>query len=361
MKELHISLNESGQRLDKLLHKYLSKANTGFIYKMLRKKNIVLNDKKAEGKEILKEGDSVKIYFSDETFALMTGRKQETGTAGVPGNSTTASGMHAENEDKKGSEKGNQKGSFYRMTPEIRSELTVLKQRIVYEDTHLLVIDKPAGWISQSDDSGILSVNELCLLYLMEKGELTERQLETFKPSIANRLDRNTSGLILFGKTLPALQSLAELLRKRTVQKYYLAIVNEKLDEPKTIKGYLSKNEKLNKVVIKKEPFENSAKINTAYEPVKVTDKYTVLKVHLITGKTHQIRAHLASIGHPIIGDPKYGSSKANKYYNAEAHVHHQLLHSWMLTFPKDLTGVLKHLAGKTISADPPEDFGYFI
>lgn len=357
MKELHISLNESGQRLDKLLHKYLSKANTSFIYKMLRKKNIVLNDKKAEGKEILKEGDSVKIYFSDETFAIMTGGKQGTGSEGTLEKGTTASGPREKHSAQKHTKNPVSGKSLFKITPEIRSKLDILKQRVVYEDMHLLVIDKPTGWISQSDDSGTLSVNELCLLYLMEKGELTEKQLETFKPSIANRLDRNTSGLILFGKTLPALQSLAELLRKRTAQKYYLAIVNGKLEESKTIKGYLSKNEKLNKVVIKKEPFENSAEINTAYEPVKVTDRYTVLKVHLITGKTHQIRAHLSSIGHSIIGDPKYGDPNVNSYYKKKFSLDHQLLHSWQLKFPEDLSGVLEPLAGKTLTAEPPKEF----
>ncbi|WP_031552900.1 RluA family pseudouridine synthase [Oribacterium sp. FC2011] len=357
MKELHISLNESGQRLDKLLHKYLSNANTSFIYKMLRKKNIVLNDKKAEGKEILKEGDSVKIYFSDETFAIMTGGKQGTGVTGTAEKDTTAAGAHENSAAKKDHKTGIPKKSIYRITPEIRSELNLLKQRVIYEDKHLLVIDKPAGWISQSDDSGNLSVNELCLMYLIEKGELTEKQLETFKPSIANRLDRNTSGLILFGKTLPALQSLAELLRKRTAQKYYLAIVNGRLEEAKTIKGYLSKNEKLNKVVIKKERFENSSEINTAYEPLKITDRYTVLKVHLITGKTHQIRAHLSSIGHSIIGDPKYGDPKVNSYYKKKYSLDHQLLHSWQLKFPEDLSGVLEPLAGKTLTAEPPKEF----
>jgi 23S rRNA pseudouridine955/2504/2580 synthase len=317
---------------------------------MLRKKNIVLNDKKAEGKEILKKGDSVKIYFSDETFALMTGGKEGSG-ASEPAEKGTV---------KKTSKTVDKKRFPYRITPEVRSELTVLRQKIVYEDKHLLVIDKPAGWISQSDDSGTLSLNELCLLYLMEKGELTEKQLETFKPGIANRLDRNTSGLILFGKTLPALQSLAELLRKRTAQKYYLSVVNGRLEESKTIKGYLSKDEKLNKVVIKNEPFEDSAEINTAYEPLKITDGYTVLKVHLITGKTHQIRAHLSSIGHPIIGDPKYGDPKVNSYYKKKLSISHQLLHSWQLTFPEDLSGILEHLAGKTLKADPPEEFKSF-
>ena len=359
MKELNISLNESGQRLDKLLHKYLSNAGTGFIYKMLRKKNIVLNGKKAEGKEILKEGDSIKIYFSDETFETMTGGKKSFSTP----ISDEASGALTGQVSSVGKNRKNDlKSKPLSKTPLAGSEIMDhLRRHIIYEDKHLLVLDKPSGWLSQQDDASSLSVNELCLMYLMNKGELTEKQLETFKPGIANRLDRNTSGLILFGKTLPALQSLAEMLRMRTIEKYYMAVVKGKLDEARTIKGYLYKDRKTNKVTIREKKFDDSSEINTAYDPVKVTDNYTVLKVHLITGKTHQIRAHLASIGHPIIGDPKYGSSKANKYYNAEAHVDHQLLHSWMLTFPKDLTGVLKHLAGKTISADPPEDFGYFI
>ena len=382
MKELHISLNESGQRLDKLLHKYLSKANTGFIYKMLRKKNIVLNDKKAEGKEILKEGDSVKIYFSDETLSLMTGRKQGTCEAGnrkagirekseagnreeEPGGKYEAGNREARLQRKSVSKKDVKntasKKEFLEFSKATGSQLDILKKRIVYEDMHLLVIDKPPGWISQSDDSGARSVNEICLMYLMDKGELTEKQLETFKPGIANRLDRNTSGLILFGKTLPALQSLSELLRKRTAEKYYLAIVNGRLEEPKTIKGYLSKNEKLNKVTIRREPFDGSSEINTAYEPLKVSDSYTVLKVHLITGKTHQIRAHLSSIGHCIIGDPKYGDPKVNSFYKKNLSLDHQLLHSWQLAFPGNLSGVLEPLAGKTLTADPPAEFKSFL
>lgn len=355
MKELNISLNEAGQRLDKLLHKYLSNASTGFIYKMLRKKNIVLNDKKAEGKEILKDGDSVKIYFSDETFEAMSGGRTSF-SAQFSGKTATGSskGMKSINPDSK--------SKFHVKTPSVDPGImSLFKEHIIYEDDHLLVLDKPAGWLSQQDDAASLSVNELSLMYLMEKGELTEKQLETFKPGIANRLDRNTSGLILFGKTLPALQSLSELLRNRTVEKYYMAIVSGQLDEPRSIKGYLSKDEKSNKVTIKTKKFADSSEINTAYEPIKVTESYTVLKVHLITGKTHQIRAHLASIGHPIIGDPKYGISKVNKYYKTKAHVDHQLLHSWQLTFPKEMVGALNYLAGKTISSEPPEEFGFFI
>lgn len=341
MKELNISTNEAGQRLDKLLHKYLSHANTSFIYKMLRKKNIVLNDKKAEGKEQLKDGDVIKIYFSDETLEKMTGEVS----------SAKEKGMNIRSP----------KSEMKKTAPEkIEKLLRDLKKQIIYEDQHLLVIDKPAGWLSQQDEPGSISANELCLMYLMEKGELTEEQLRTFKPGIANRLDRNTSGLLLFGKTLPALQSLAELLRNRTVEKYYMAVVSGSIREPKTIRGYLSKDSRQNKVMIRKEKSDDSAEINTAYTPLKNGDGFTVLKVHLITGKTHQIRAHLSSIGHPIIGDPKYGFQKDNRHYKGSFGITHQLLHSWQLTFPDSLEGVLKPLSGQTITAEPPKEFEHF-
>lgn len=367
MREINVSTNEAGQRLDKLLRKYLKNANTSFIYKMLRKKNIVLNDKKAEGKEILKLGDSVKMYFSEETFEIMTGRKAE------------------------------EKQMF---------DVEAFRRHIVYEDEHLLVLNKPSGWLSQSDGSGLPSVNELCLQYLMATGALTEAQLQTFKPGIANRLDRNTSGLILFGKTLPALQALATLLRDRTMEKYYLAIVYGDIYHAQRIDGYLAKDERTNRVVIRPQPFQDAVEIHTAYEPLKRSadasgtainavknrsddvqhaigrdtkscvsgsthaavkeamrhrEEYTVLKVHLITGKTHQIRAHLRTIGHPIIGDPKYGRMDANAYYRTHGGVKSQLLHAWELHFPEILDGPLRNLAGRTITAEPPQDFRPFL
>lgn len=318
MREINVSTNEAGQRLDKLLRKYLKNANTSFIYKMLRKKNIVLNDKKAEGKEILNLGDSVKMYFSEETFATMTGQKRE------------------------------EKKKF---------DIDGFRKHIVYEDENLLVLNKPSGWLSQSDGSGLPSVNELCLQYLMATSALTEAQLQTFKPGIANRLDRNTSGLILFGKTLPALQALAALLRDRTMEKYYLAIVCGDIDHAQRIDGYLAKDERTNRVEIRPQPFPDAVEIHTAYEPLKRSADHTVLKVHLITGKTHQIRAHLRAIGHPIIGDPKYGRKDANAYYRTHGGVKSQLLHAWELHFPGNLDGPLRNLAGQTITADPPKDF----
>lgn len=399
MREINVSTNEAGQRLDKLLRKYLKNANTSFIYKMLRKKNIVLNDKKAEGKEILNLGDSVKMYFSEETFATMTGRmgqysesaekNRETSANATAQRTSTASDqatsagkrsaqMHLNgasagksnaqayrNESPAGKRAQMRRGASSGSAPERGDQrafdINEFRKHIVYEDENLLVLNKPSGWLSQSDGSGLPSVNELCLQYLMTTGALTEAQLQTFKPGIANRLDRNTSGLILFGKTLPALQALAGLLRDRTMEKYYLAIVCGDIDHAQRIDGYLAKDERTNRVEIRPQPFPDAVEIHTAYEPLKRSADYTVLKVHLITGKTHQIRAHLRAIGHPIIGDPKYGRKDANAYYRTHGGVKSQFLHAWELHFPETLAGPLRNLSGQTITAEPPKEFRPFL
>lgn len=348
MKEIIAGVNESGQRLDKLLHKYLSQAGSGFIYKMLRKKNIVLNDKKAGGKEILSPGDSIKLYLSDETLTLMTGRSITSGNEHSKDHSADKAVKASKSEnDKKAKKTRNSK------LPNLP------KHCIVYEDANLLVINKPAGWLSQSDGSKAPSANEICLNYLIRKGELTESQMETFKPGIANRLDRNTSGLLLFGKTLPALQELGKILKDRSLKKYYLTVVSGVISSEHQIDGFLYKNPVNNKVEIRLEPFKDASEIHTAYQPLESNGAWTVLKVHLITGKTHQIRAHLASIGHPILGDPKYGKSRINEICRKKYKVEHQLLHAWQLCFP-GMSGVLAGLSGKTLVAEYPDDLKQF-
>ena len=364
MREINVSTNEAGQRLDKLLRKYLKNANTSFIYKMLRKKNIVLNDKKVEGKEILNLGDSVKMYFSEDTFATMTGRTgQNSGSAETNRAAAASASAQTASAGKNSAQmrRGASSGNSSERRDQRAFDVEEFRKHIVYEDENLLVLNKPVGWLSQSDASGLPSVNERCLQYLMATGTLTEAQLQTFKPGIANRLDRNTSGLILFGKTLPALQALAGLLRDRTMEKYYLAIVCGDIDHAQRIDGYLAKDERTNRVEIRPQPFPDATEIHTAYEPLKRSADYTVLKVHLITGKTHQIRAHLRAIGHPIIGDPKYGRKDANAYYRTHGGVKSQLLHAWELHFPENLDGPLRNLAGQTITAEPPKDFRLFL
>lgn len=315
MRELIISKNEAGQRFDKYLLKYLNKAGTGFIYKMLRKKNIVLNDKKAKGNELLSLGDSVKLYMADDTISSFM---------------DNTSCVSLKNHDKL-----------------LMFEKTI---DILYEDDNILLINKPCGVLSQKSHKDDISVNDIALSYLLNKGTYTKDTLRAFTPSVCNRLDRNTTGIIVVGKSLIGLQTMSRLFKERTIHKYYLALVSGNVKEKSLISGYIKKNEKTNRVSVLDVKSEGADYIETYYEPVKCYDDMTLLKVCLITGKTHQIRAHLSSINHPIIGDFKYGNSVLNKKYNIKS----QLLHSYMLEFPV-LDGEFSNLSEKVFKAPLPE------
>lgn len=310
MKQYTIRPNESGQRFDKYLKKLLSNASGSFVYKMLRKKNITLNDHKADGTEKLNNGDVVKLFLSDETFDKFAGAIQT--------------------------------NSEYAKLKAIDAS----RLNVVYEDADVVIINKPSGMLSQKSVPEDISANEYILSYLIHKGELTEEQLQTFRPSICNRLDRNTSGLLIAGKSMKGLQEMAQALKKRTVQKYYRCIVKGELHERTHLKGYLFKDEKLNKVkIVSRKPLsqetgserngnaENYLPIETEYRPVLTANGYTELEVHLITGRSHQIRAHLASIGHPIIGDIKYGDRNENERFRREVNVRFQMLHAYRIVF----------------------------
>jgi len=311
--------NDAGQRLDKFLGKLLNEAPKSFIYKMLRKKNITLNGKKASGNEILALEDEIKLFLADETIAKFQSVKK------------------------------------------VSYPTTNLE--IIYEDDDVIFLNKPAGMLSQRADDGSASMVEYLIGYLLKSGNISESDLERFSPSVCNRLDRNTSGLIAAGKSLSGLQFLSEQFKNRTMKKYYLALVNGKITEAKNIQGVLTKDTKTNKVMIQKYPNTNRSIhqegfIMTGYEPLCGNDHITLLKVHLITGKTHQIRAHLASIGHPIIGDPKYGNNNINRYFHQNYGLKYQLLHSYELYFPMySLTESYKYLEGKELRAQLPDYF----
>lgn len=313
MKEFQIRDNEAGQRFDKYLSKLLRNAPKSFFYKMLRKKNITLNGKKATGNEKLEAGDQVKLFLSDETF------------------------------DK-----------FSQQDKAARAVTTL---DVLYEDADVLLINKPAGMLSQPDDTKEPSMVEYVIGYLLEKGELTEEDLWTFRPSVCNRLDKNTSGIIAAGKSLVGLQELSELFHDRTVHKEYLCIVKGVLREKKHIKGYLYKDTKQNKVAIYKQKQKEAQPIETVYEPLDDNGEVTLLKVGLITGRTHQIRAHLASEGHPLAGDTKYGQDAFNRRYREKYQLKHQLLHAFRLSFPDGMEGRLSDLSGKCFRAPLPAQF----
>lgn len=316
MQEIIINSNEAGQRFDKFLLKYFKEASAGFIYKMLRKKNIVLNGAKSDGKDKLNQGDSVKIYMADETIAKF---------------------------------RGEEKVNVY-------DRIDTKNVNIVYEDTDVIIVNKQAGILSQKAERNDISINEYIISYLISSNQLSYEQLKTFKPGVCNRLDRNTSGLIIAGKSLTGLQMMSEMLKMRTMDKYYLTLVKGQIKEKQNIKGYLVKNKKTNKVSVNTEPQQDSQSIETEYEPLGFGDNITLLKVKLITGRAHQIRAHLSSINHPIIGDYKYGNKKINDIYKNNYGLEHQLLHSWKMCFPK-MDNFCSALSGKVIVADVPEIF----
>ena len=293
MKEFQIKPNEANQRFDKYLHKLLPQAPNSFLYKMLRKKNIVLNEKKATGKEQISAGDMVKLFLSDETFEKF--HVSDRPTVSVP--------------------------------PRAAGRVNL---DIVYEDADILIINKPCGMLSQKANASDISANDLVLQYLLDTGCVTAEDLQTFRPSICNRLDRNTSGLLIAGKTLAGLQDISEQIRERRIDKYYHCIVNGVLraKTPQQLCGYLYKDHKDNRVQVSRKPLKDGQYIETEYKTVRLYGACTLLEVRLITGRSHQIRAHLAAIGHPVIGDSKYGDPDVNAYYKRNAHIRHQLLHA---------------------------------
>lgn len=315
MREIIISENEANQRFDKFLAKYMDQAPKSFFYKMMRKKNITLNGKKATGNEKLSAGDSVKLFLAEETINKFIGE----------------------------------------------TKIDIVKKKendlhIVYEDEHVLIVNKPVGLLSQKAEKNDISLVELIIDYLLQSGQLQKEELRTFKPGVCNRLDRNTSGLVTAGKSLQALQELSLAFKERTMKKYYRCLVKGEVKEPAHIKGYLIKDEKRNRVSVSDKPDSSASRIETEYQPIVSRNGYTLLEVHLITGKTHQIRAHLASSGQPIIGDYKYGDRKTNDRFKERYHLNSQILHAYRLEFP-EMTGVLSGLSGKKIMAELPDLF----
>jgi len=315
MQEIIVTANEAGQRFDKLLSKYLNEAPKSFIYKMLRKKNIVLNGKKATGNEKLVVGDSIKLFLASETIDKFS--KQE----------------------------------FVR---------TKVNLNIIYEDENVLFINKPVGMLSQKADAKDESVVEHIISYMINSKQLSEDDLKKFKPSICNRLDRNTSGILVAGKSLVGLQKMGELFKERSLAKYYRCLVVGKVSDKQYIKGYLTKDERTNKVCILESNEPDSLPIETEYVPIWTNGYVTLLEVHLITGRTHQIRAHLAAQGHPIIGDYKYGDRNTNDKYKAKYKLQSQFLHAYRLEMPI-LSGELENLSEKQFVAPLPNLFSQIL
>ncbi len=308
MREIIVQKNEQGQRLDKYLRKYFEQAPSSFLYKMLRKKNITVNEKKATPEQLIQLGDKICLYLAEDTIEKFRGNVQQVVQESME--------------------------EYYKAYKQYKNRIAV-----IYEDEQILILNKPVGILSQKAKEGDLTCNEYAIGYLLQKGSITEEELQTFRPSICNRLDRNTSGLLLVGVSLSGSQILAQFIRERRIKKYYVCVVHGCVREAAHISGYLSKNSATNQVKVTQEPHgakgEEAKEIHTSYVPLEIGKNRTLLEVDLITGKTHQIRAHLCSIGHGIVGDDKYGSKKVDNIREKKQN-HHQLLHAYRLEFPQD-------------------------
>lgn len=342
MQEITINEANAGQRLNKFLGKYLDDAPQSFVYKMLRKKNIKVNKGKATGNEVLQAGDTVQVFMTDETIANFRKDKKVPVFRMDEKESVSISGQ----------------------VDRTKKETDALKDvPILFEDKDIIILNKPAGMLSQKAEPSDYSLNERIVDYYRSK----EYADELFTPSVCNRLDRNTSGIILAGMSLKGSQMLSGILKDRTLDKYYLTIVSGKVEHASTIKGFLTKKASHNQVVVyetleqaRSNGVDKPAFIETRYEPLDYgrfqNIDFTLLKVKLVTGKTHQIRAHLRSVGHPIIGDGKYGLKSVNAVTKKEFGLKHQLLHAYEITFPEELE-VAGNLEGKQILADLPDEF----
>ena len=324
MRELIVKELEAGQRLDKFLHKFLKEAPNSFLYKMMRKKNIVLNGKKVTGNEQIKEGDSIKLFLAEETIEKFMG-------------SQTLASAH---------------NTLYHKAYAALKDIQVVCE---YED--VLFINKPAGVLSQQTNAEDISANEWLIGYLLAKKAITEEDLKTFKPSVCNRLDRNTSGLLVCSKTLLGSQEMARMLKDRSLHKFYRCLVHGKCELDGVYEAFLYKDEKNNKVTVYNDSEQVPAGLQDKVKPIKTGIKpiqyydndYTELEIELFTGKTHQIRAQMEKLGFPLVGDVKYAGKDADKKKTTG-----QQLHAYRLLFP-EMEGKLAYLSAKEIICEKPD------
>lgn len=311
MKEIIITEQEQNQRLDKFLLKYFNTAPKSFIYKMLRKKRIKINHAKAEGSELLKAEDSIQFYLAEET-------------------------MSAFMEEKAVHEASRHFG-------------------IIYEDDNVMIVLKPAGLLTHPEKSSDTdTLIDQILYYLYGKGQYNPSKESSFVPAVCNRLDRNTSGLIIAGKNLMAVQEINKAIAEGLLSKYYITMVSGEIKKKGIIENYYTKDEENNKALILEFETQNAKKIITEYTPLKMASGYTLLEIKLVTGKSHQIRAHLKSIGHPIVGDRKYGILDNNILFRQKFGLSNQFLHAYKIVWQKK-EGALSYLFQKEFISSLPQ------
>jgi 23S rRNA pseudouridine955/2504/2580 synthase len=311
LREIRVGKNDSNQRLDRFLKKYMDEAGTGFIYKMLRKKNIKVNESKASPEMMIFEGDTIQLYISDETIDKFIGTK------------------------------------------EVRK--SKLAPRIIYEDENLVLVNKPAGILSHgAGEEFEENIVDSLVTYLIQKGDYIPRIEKTFSPSICNRLDRNTSGVIIGAKNSEALRLVNKAIKEGSVRKYYKTIVKGTIKEDFEHKGFLIKDEDRNLVDISDKQGERSKDVYTKFRVIMSKGGYSLLEVELITGRTHQIRSTLQTMGYPVIGDRKYGNSVVNDEFRKKYGLQNQWLHGYKIVL-NGLEEKLDYLNSREFIAEPDQ------
>ncbi len=305
MKEFIINDNDANQRLDKFMSKACKNLPSSLLYKAIRTKKIKVNRKRAEPGTTLMPGDVVLCFLPPEFFS-----------------------------------ENSEKDLFYTLKPALD---------IVYEDENIIICDKRPGLLCHPDEEGEQNtLIEHIKAYLYQKGEYKPEQENSFIPSLCNRIDRNTGGLVIAAKNAAALRDMNEIIRGRTVSKYYLCAVHGVPEKKEaTLTAYLYKDKKNNVVTVYDKPKQGRVKIVTGYKVLKAKDDSALLEVRLYTGKTHQIRSHLSYVGHPLLGDGKYGINREDK----KAGYKYQALYSYKLVFDRG-SGSLSYLTGKSFEAD---------
>ena len=313
MVNVTITKNDGGQRLDRFMKKYLKNAPLSLIYRLIRK-DVKVNGKRSHIEAELAEGDVLSIYITDEEFEALKGEKNKAETA---------------------------KKQF----------------NIIYEDDNILVADKPFGLLTHGDgrEKKKTLVNQV-RGYLESSGAYSEDE-KVFRIASANRLDRNTTGLVVFGKTAAAQKALNQgFSDKDALEKYYITIASGIIEEEMIITRDLLKDEVRNMSFVTEENAEEGRSAETIVTPLKTGNGFTLAQVRLMTGRTHQVRAHLAWAGFPLIGDAKYGDAKVNRKIKRETGVTTQLLHAYRLVFA-DMREPLSYLNGKAVEAEMPARF----
>ena len=308
MRELTIQKNDADQRLDRFLGKAVPLLPASLAQKYIRLKRIKVNGVRAERDCRLREGDKLQLYINDE---------------------------------------------FFETPSEENVYLTIVNPRlhIIYEDENIMLLDKPAGMVVHADEGEKVNtlVNHM-LAYLYQKREWKPREENAFTPALCNRIDRNTGGIVIAAKNTEALRVLNEKIRERELSKFYLCICLGRPEPPKgRIECFLRKDSKTNTVRVYHHPVPDGRSAVTLYETLETRDRLSLVEVELLTGRTHQIRASFADMGHPLLGDGKYGVGSVNRRYGETQ----QALYSYRLRFdfPTD-AGILNYLRGREFIAD---------